>query len=560
MTIHRIQSISEILLASGVITVDQLRVAQQEQSLTHLPIHRLLVDLGFVPESAIAQALESEHQIRSIDLPNTVADPEALALMAKDSALSSRAFPFALDTANNTLHVAVADPTDVLLLDQIRSHTNNEFPIEAWLAREADIFAAIDKYYGHRLSIESVLDELQNGEPHPLVPGEPYAHPIVRLVEALLIDAVKQEASDIHFEPEASFLRIRYRIDGILQLVQVLHHSHWPAMAVRLKVITEMNIAESRAPQDGRLSMHIGGRQVDFRASIQPTIHGENIVLRILDRNKGIVSLENLGLVPNQLDSLKTAIARPEGILLVTGPTGSGKTTTLYSLLHHLNNDRVNIMTLEDPVEYPMANVRQTSLTEAVKLDFASGIRSLMRQDPDIILVGEIRDAATAEMAFRAAMTGHQVFATLHTNSAVGALPRLADIGVSHAILEGNLIGIVAQRLVRKLCHACKTPCSPSPREAEFLDLPPDSVLYRATGCDACKHRGYRGRTVVMELLRLTPELDTLVGRAASSREILQTARQQGFRSMALEGLELVRQGVTDLAELARVIDLTRLH
>jgi type II secretory ATPase GspE/PulE/Tfp pilus assembly ATPase PilB-like protein len=254
----------------------------------------------------------------------------------------------------------------------------------------------------------------------------------------------------------------------MLRQIRALHKSYWPAMTVRIKVLSGMNIAEMRAPQDGRIGLTVSGRQVDFRVACQPTIHGENIVLRILDRQKGIVPLEQLGLAEEHLHQLKLMIARPEGIILVTGPTGSGKTTTLYSVLNHINAEGIHIMTLEDPVEYPMAMVRQTSVAETAKLDFANGIRSMMRQDPDVILVGEIRDADTAEMAFRAAMTGHQVYSTLHTNSAIGAIPRLLDIGVLPDIMAGNIIGIVAQRLIRRLCEHCKTPY-----HAEAHEMPP---------------------------------------------------------------------------------------
>jgi general secretion pathway protein E/type IV pilus assembly protein PilB len=277
----------------------------------------------------------------------------------------------------------------------------------------------------------------------------------------------------VHFEPEASFLRIRYRIDGILRQIRALHKSYWAAMAVRIKVISGMNIAETRAPQDGRISLNISGHAVDFRVASQPTIHGENIVLRILDRQKGIVPLDRLGLDDHQMSLMKLMVARPEGIILVTGPTGSGKTTTLYSVLNHINEEGVNIMTLEDPVEYPMAMIRQTSVAESAKLDFANGIRSMMRQDPDIILVGEIRDADTAEMAFRAAMTGHQVYSTLHTNSALGAIPRLLDIGVLPDIMAGNIIGILAQRLVRRLCTHCRKPYPAEAHECKLMGVRP---------------------------------------------------------------------------------------
>ncbi len=355
-------------------------------------------------------------------------------------------------------------------------------------------------------------------------------------------------------------MRIRYRIDGMLRQVRSLHQSYWPAMAVRIKVMSGMNIAETRAPQDGRISLNMRGRQIDFRASAQPTIHGENIVLRILDRQKGLVPLDRLGLTEAQLAELKRMIARPEGIILVTGPTGSGKTTTLYSVLNHLNTEGVNIMTLEDPVEYPMMLVRQTSVAEAAKLDFANGIRSMMRQDPDVILVGEIRDAETADMALRAAMTGHQVYSTLHTNSSIGAIPRLLDIGILPDIMAGNIIGIVAQRLVRRLCPHCKTAYQASANEMRLLggdEHAPRPTLFRPGGCARCDFQGYRGRLAIMEILRMNGDLDELVARRATAREIRLLAQSQGFIALADDGLRRVVDGSTSLEELGRVVDLT---
>src|SRR5260370_23503959 len=308
--------------------------------------------------------------------------------------------------------------------------------------------------------------------------------PVVRLTSALIADGGERAASDIHVEPEQNFLRIRYRIDGGLRQIRSLHKTYWPAMAVRVKVMAKMNIAETRAPQDGRISATMSGRVVDFRVASLPTTHGENIVLRILDRERGMVPLDKLGLEESQLELLKLMIARPEGIILVTGSTGSGKTTTLYSIMNHINSDGINIMTLEDPVEYPMTLIRQTSVSEAAKLDFASGIRALMRQDPDAILVGEIRDNDTAEMAFRAAMTGHQVYSTLHTNSSVGAFPRLLDIGIVPDILAGNLIGLLAPRLVRRLCRTCRQSYDPDARERRLPGVAPaeSPALYPAGG------------------------------------------------------------------------------
>ena len=378
-------------------------------------------------------------------------------------------------------------------------------------------------------------------------------------MSALLADAVERGASDVHFEPEQNFLRIRYRIDGVLRQIRSLHKTYWPAMAVRIKVMAKMNIAETRAPQDGRISLTLTGRAVDFRVASQATSHGENVVLRILDRQKGIVPLDGLGLEKNQLELLKKMIARPEGIILVTGPTGSGKTTTLYSVLNHINSDGLNIMTLEDPVEYPMTLIRQTSVNEAAKMDFANGIRSLMRQDPDIILVGEIRDEDTATMAFRAAMTGHQVYSTLHTNSAIGAIPRLLDIGIVPDVLSGNIIGIVAQRLMRRLCKHCKQPYEASAADCKLLgvDVGKAPTLHRSVGCDQCDFQGYKGRLAILEILKFDPEFDEMIAHRATTRELLKAAISRGFKTLADDAIRRALDGNTALDEVLRVVDLT---
>jgi type II secretory ATPase GspE/PulE/Tfp pilus assembly ATPase PilB-like protein len=345
----------------------------------------------------------------------------------------------------------------------------------------------------------------------------------------------------------------------VLRQIRSLHKNYWAAMVVRLKVMSGMNIAETRAPQDGRISLLLSGHQVDFRVSSQPTTHGENMVLRILDRDKGIVPIEDLGLHAADLKMLKLMLARPEGIILVTGPTGSGKTTTLYSILNYINTEGINIMTLEDPVEYPMAMIRQTSVNEVVKLDFASGIRSMMRQDPDVILVGEIRDQETAEMAFRAAMTGHQVYSTLHTNSSIGAIPRLMDLGVLPDIMAGNIIGVIAQRLMRKLCAQCKAPYTPDAGTRRLLGMNEDDSrpVYQAVGCARCDNVGYKGRVAIMELFKLDAEIDELIARRATGREIRADATAKGFRTLADDAISRVLLGQTSLEEISRVVDLT---
>ncbi len=555
-------SLEQLLLEKGILTQDQLRIALQEQSKDQQPLSRLLVRLGFLTEAGMRDAMSESRGQQSIDLSGIEVDPAAIRLIPRDVAQRHQLLPLSLDPVSKQLTLVIADPDNIIALDQLRALLRNEYHLITQLAGHADILRAIDRHYGCELPIDAILHEIEPGQleyrsPHLVV--DESSLPLVRLVDALLTEAVQQGASDLHFEPEHSFLRIRYRIDGVLRQVRSLHKSFWPGMVVRLKVISGMNIAETRAPQDGRVSLQISGRQIDFRVASHPTAHGENLVLRILDRHKGIVPIQQLGLDDAALQSLTKMIARPEGIVLVTGPTGSGKTTTLYSILNHINAESVNIMTLEDPVEYPMQMLRQTSVNETIKLDFANGIRSIMRQDPDIILVGEIRDHATAEMAFRAAMTGHQVYSTLHSNSAIGAIPRLLDIGILPEVMAGNINGIIAQRLVRVLCPHCKQPYQPDRTERELLQGEGDAdiTLFRATGCGRCDHQGYSGRIAIMELLRMDSDLDELLAHCASRRELKHAALARGFRPLAADGLQRVRSGMTSLSEVARVADLT---
>ncbi len=555
--------IGQILITQGVISEDQLRIALLEQMKSNQPVGKLLVALGFVSEATLRDALGESLGHKAVDLAKSIIDADALRLIPRELAKRHLFLALSYSRREQRLKIAIADPNDIVALDKLRTLIHPDLLIETLIAGESEIARAIDQYYGHELSIDGILHEIETGEidyRSLSASLDEYSQPVVRLVDALLTDAVKHDASDVHFEPEASFLRIRYRIDGILRQIRALHKTYWAAMAVRMKVISGMNIAETRAPQDGRISINISGRAVDFRVASQPTIHGENIVLRILDRQKGIVPLDKLGLDDQQMSLMKLMVARPEGIILVTGPTGSGKTTTLYSVLNHINEEGVNIMTLEDPVEYPMAMIRQTSVAESANLDFSNGIRSMMRQDPDIILVGEIRDADTAEMAFRAAMTGHQVFSTLHTNSALGAIPRLLDIGVLPDIMAGNIIGIIAQRLLRRLCTHCRKPYPAESHECKLIGVAsgqPAPIIYRAAGCDHCEYQGYRGRIAIMEMLRLDHDLDDLIGRRAPQREIRTMALSKGFRTLADDGLRRVLDGSTSIEEVGRVIDLT---
>jgi type II secretory ATPase GspE/PulE/Tfp pilus assembly ATPase PilB-like protein len=555
--------LGKLLVEKGVISEDQLRIALLEQKRTGVPLGKLLIHLGFVTEATVREALSENLNQESADLSHLVVDAAALKLIPKDAAKRYRVFPLEFNRQRSTLMLAMSDTNNLVALDQVRAMLGMDVAVEPVLAGDSEIMRVIDQYYGFELSIDGILHEIETGEidyQSLQTVSDEYSQPLVRLVNALLADAVQHGASDIHFEPEQFFLRIRYRIDGVLRQIRSLHKTYWPAMVVRLKVMSNMNIAETRAPQDGRISIGFSGRQIDFRVSAQPTAHGENIVLRVLDRLKGIVPLDGLGLSEYGLDLLKLMLARPEGIILVTGPTGSGKTTTLYSILNHINTESVNIMTLEDPVEYPMTMIRQTSVNEAAKMDFVNGVRSMMRQDPDIILIGEIRDEETAEMALRAAMTGHQVYSTLHTNSAIGAIPRLLDIGMLPDTMAGNIIGIVAQRLIRRLCPHCKQPFQTDALEQRLLGLAEDGesvTIYRATGCEQCNHQGYRGRMAITELLKLDADLDELIARRASTRELKNMALSKGFRPLVEDGIRRILEGATSLDEISRVVDLT---
>jgi len=555
--------LGDILVAQGVATSDQIDIALTEQKKSKELLGKILVRLGFATESIIRDVIGGAIGQESVNLELAIPDSDAINLIPKDVARKLRVLPLTFDRDANELTVALVDTFDVVLIDKIAAQVGRDIEVTPVLAGETEIDKAIDLFYGFELSVDGILHEIETGEIDYQsldATSDEYSQPVVRLVNALLTDAVKRGASDIHFEPEEGFLRFRYRIDGVLRQIRSLHKSYWSAIAVRVKVMSGMDIAEVRAPQDGRISLTFSGRPVDFRVSTLPTVHGENIVLRVLDRQKGIVSLDQLGLQDEAMDTLRLMVARPEGLILVTGPTGSGKTTTLYSILGYLNTESVNIMTLEDPVEYPTNLIRQTSISETARLDFASGIRSLMRQDPDIILVGEIRDEDTASMAIRAAMTGHQVFSTLHTNSAIGVIPRLLDIGVKPEILAGNLIGVIAQRLARRLCQECREAYAVGSLERTLLGLKAtdrQQTIYRAKTCKACDGMGYKGRMSMVEILLFDSEMDDVLARRGSQSELLRIALSKGFKTLLEVGTERVLDGSSSLEEITRIVDLS---
>ncbi|MEZ5738541.1 MAG: GspE/PulE family protein [Burkholderiaceae bacterium] len=561
---QRRKPLGEMLIERGILSEDQLRIALIEQRAAKRPLGQVLVSLGFVTEKTLRETLAENLGHQQIDLNRMVPSPQALAMVPSEFAKRHRVFPVSVNEVTETLTLASPNPNDVVMLDQLNALLDGRMRIDVRMAADGEVSNAIENHYGHTLSIDGILREMETGEvdfESIDASSREFSGPVVRLIDSILMDAVQRRASDIHFEPEQGFVRIRYRIDGVLRQIRSLHSTYWPPMMVRLKVVCGMNIAESRAAQDGRTSLLMNGRQIDFRAAAQPTLHGENIVLRILDRTRALIPMEAMDLTHAQRELLETMIARPEGMLLVTGPTGSGKTTTLYSILTRLNKESVNIMTLEDPVEYPIPMIRQANLASGLKLDFASGIRSLMRQDPDIILVGEIRDGETATMALRAAMTGHQVFSTLHTNSAIGVLPRLQDLGLKPEILAGNLVGAIGQRLIRKLCTHCKAPYELDGETAQLLRLGDGQpvTLFKPVGCPKCEHQGFSGRLALLEVLRINDELDDMIARRASVTEIRRAARASGYMELLDDALRRVREGQTSLDEAARVVDLTQL-
>lgn len=551
--------IGEKLMNLGLISNDQLEIALREQAKTKKLLGNILVTLNFITESALGEVLAESSGTERFDAKTTMLDPALVALVPREVAVRNKIIP--VQQEGGAIKIAMVDVFNVLAIDQVRRHLDKSAKIVPVYTTETELNDLIERYYNYDLSIDGILREIETGiRDKTQLDGreEGYVNPTVRLVNSLLIDAIKQECSDIHFEPEGSFLRLRYRIDGSLQQIRSFHRDYWPAMLVRLKIMSGMNIAETRSSQDGRINMVALGREVDFRVATQPTVHGENVVLRILDKSKSLVTIDNLGFSEHNLNLLKRCLRRPEGIVVVTGPTGSGKTTTLYSVLSFINSIEVNIMTLEDPVEYQLPMIRQTNVREGT-IDFQSGIKSLMRQDPDIIFVGEVRDEETAIMAVRAALTGHQVFTTLHTNDALGTIPRLGDIGVPPHLLAGSLICTMAQRLARRLCDHCKKPRQATLEECALLRLDANNppVVHDAVGCEACRYKGYRGRIGIHEILRIDQGMDELIATKATRTHMLEYALENGFVPMVQDGISKVLAGEIDIAELINTVDLT---
>ncbi len=552
--------IGDRLVAMGIITNDQLNVAIQEKKISGKMLGEVLVDLGFISDEMLSTVLAETSGFEVFNPKVTVIDGNALGLIDKKTATKHHILPVSI--AGNVAKIAMADPYDVVAMDVLRRFLPKGTTVVPLVTTPVVLDEAIDAAYGYASKVNDILKELENTdgknlEVAGLTEEEAYSHPIVRLVNALVSEAVKIKASDLHFEPEENFVRLRYRVDGDLYTAQILHKQHWNAIGQRLKLMANLNIADKLTPQDGRINMNIGGKELDFRVSSLPTVWGENIVMRVLDKNAGIKPLKNLGFSDHNLKRIQRAQSKPEGIIIVTGPTGSGKTTSLYSMLNEINTVDVKIHTLEDPVEYSLPMIRQTPVREGI-LEFADGIRSMLRQDPNIIFIGEIRDKTTATMALQAAMTGHQVYTTLHTNDSFGAIPRLMDLGMVPGMVAGNIVAVFAQRLVRTLCPNCKQPHKPTEEECEILGVDhavaPQIYNAKAGGCEMCGGAGYKGRVAVAEILLFDEELDEIIAQSGTKAEMKAQAVEKGFKSMRDDGILKVLEGITTLEALAKVV------
>ena len=544
------------LIEAGLINETQLQAGLREQQRTRETLGTILVRLGFVDEEAVAAAVAAQARVKYVDLGQYSPQPEATQRVQENFARQKRLIPISF--VGKALVVAMANPLDVLALDELRHLAKG--PVEVVGAAESQVQKALDRAYGAGMGWKEVVEQsLQHvarkagealGESE--VAQEP---PIIRLIDNLISRAVQEGATDIHVEPEEKLVRNRFRVDGVLRYGPHLPKELQGAVTARIKVMANMDIAENRLPQDGRISFNAGGRDIDLRVSTFPTTQGENLVLRILDRSKLVLGLEQLGIAPDQLTTFKRLLMRPNGIILASGPTGSGKTTTLYSGLTYLNSEERNIMTIEDPVEYEIPGIRQSQVNVKAGLTFGAGLRSLLRQDPDVIMVGEMRDEETVEIAIRAALTGHLVFSTLHTNDAAGAIPRLTDMGAAPFLVSSALILVVAQRLVRVICTNCKEEAAPDPVLIRRLGLQAkegELKVFQGKGCDKCDQTGYRGRIGLYELLTVTPELIPLILERADAGAIRRAARAQGMRTMVEDGIRKAIRGLTTLEEVAR--------
>jgi general secretion pathway protein E len=550
--------LGQILVADGITTPDMITLALNRCQTTGERLGEALVALGAVSREDVLKAVALQHNLPYLfrgELPSPLPVVKNLSPKYLRQYL---ACPVGVD--GGVLTVATADPLNPLIADDVRQSTG--FDVRVVVSSPEAILEALDRTYeGSATPLQRIVEgveddrEPEGGEDINQLRDMAFEAPVVRLVNLLIEGAIAAEASDIHIEPFEDTLRVRYRIDGILFDQESPPRRLRDAVTSRIKLMAEMNIAERRLPQDGRIRVSLHGRRVDIRASTIPTVHGESIVLRLLDRGSVFHPLEHLGFAPEILGVFEALIVRPHGILLVTGPTGSGKTTTLYAALDKINTSDRKIITIEDPVEYQLKGVNQIPVKAKIGLTFATGLRHIVRQDPDVILVGEIRDLETVEIAIQASLTGHLVFSTLHTNDAPGAIPRLQDMGAEPYLIASVLEAVLAQRLVRRICAVCRVPDTPSDAEIQALGVSPraDVQLFKGKGCEECRGTGYRGRTGIYELFVITEDVRSLILRRASSRDIRRAAIEGGMTTLRQDGWAKACQGTTTIEEILRV-------
>jgi type IV pilus assembly protein PilB len=567
------KSFGDYLVSIGVITSEQLKKAIQEQRRGGERLEQTIVRLGYAKEELVLQCLADYFNLPFVDLDTYLIDEKVFQLIPEEIARRHTLIP--LFKIGDTLTIAISNPLNLLALDEVRNKVKTD--VEIAISTEKKIKKAIDQHYGATPGmVETTVKQFLKGnigvatsetdyrKSYELtmkdIPSGPIEDaPSARMLDLVMIQAIRDRASDIHFEPDEKSLRVRFRIDGFLYESFTLPKQVHPSINSRIKILAEMDIAETRLPQDGNFNIKLENRSFEIRVSTFPTIYGENAVLRILDQTSPLLKLEDLGFSSEMLNQFKQLIRRPNGIIFVTGPTGSGKTTTLYAILNMINSTDKNIITIEDPVEYRLPFIRQTQVNLKAGITFATGLRSILRQDPDVIMIGEVRDLETSEIAHQAALTGHLVLSTLHTNDAPEAITRLLDIGVEPYLISSSLIGVLGQRLVRKICPDCKTSYEFEPKNLNHLGeeakkLKNPITLYRGKGCKNCKQSGYLGRTGIFELLVINERIKQLISEKASTQEIRETAKKSyGMVSLREDGLKKVLEGITTLDEVNRV-------
>lgn len=551
--------LGDVLVSAGVLTDENLKSALNEQKISKMRLGEILLKNGWLTERQLADALSRQLKVPLVSLAKFKPTKEVIKIIPENVAQRLEVVPLAI-LESGKIAIAMADPLNVIAVDELKMITNADFEIN--VATASDVRRALMNFYKVQSSLDAAIGEvtssegdfatsiLSGGSAQDIAGVTSEDAPVIRLVSNILEQAVKDQASDVHVEVFENTSKVRYRIDGTLfdyiEFPTALH----PAVVSRLKIIANMDISERRKPQDGRILVKLLDRRIDLRVSSLPSIYGEKVVMRLLDQGASKVGIDNLGLFPDDIEVLKRCIKAPHGIFLMTGPTGSGKSTTLYSLLEVLNTPNVNIITIEDPVEYTVAGVNQVQVNEKAGLTFTEALRSILRQDPDKIMVGEVRDYETAELAIRAALTGHLVLSTLHTNDAASSVVRLTDMGVAPYLISSSMVAVVAQRLLKRLCPHCKAPDVMPDGVADAHGVERGQRIYKPVGCDACRNTGYKGRLAIVEIMEVTDEIKVLINDGAPVSKIQKAALNSGMRTLSQSAIRNVLNGDTSLDEM----------